>query len=1201
MLDAPELRNAEDALPVVKGRSGPHRGRKRRVARLIALEAVAACVLVALAFAGFLAWALSRGPVSLEVIRPTVERALSEARGGQAVEIERLALEWSVERARLQAVAFGVTARNSAGEAAAEADRAVIGLDLSSLLQGRLKVKALGVERGSLVFRRSREGVWSLAGVRLFEEPKTGRAFNPFMDLRWRDVATPLRAALAAGDFSRVDVADLGVRVVDEASRTVWSAPEVDGSWRADGEGVQLGLSLKLSQAFDANLVRLELGSDPGVTRAVGSLTLEGVDPLLVASWFGYRPAPQATAPGATAPGATAPGATAPGATAPSEAPAAQATPAPAPGALSAAPPSTAVLSAPAPARSAAASFSVTLSEAAGLEQGRISLQDASGAITLLGYPIDVADLDFEATYDPVSQYITLASAEIVSNRVSGRFTGAIGLGALSTAMVVGGSAPINLSAENLVIDAAPMFAGPWTVGSLEAAGELDWLARRVKLTTLRASAGAFSLEGAGEAWIGEHEGKDKPALKLEARSTGYAVPEDVLAFWPVNLGAAAREWAKLNIRGGRATDAVLTVDWPPGANAQGFLPDEHLTLDFNMEGATIGYLSDFPPITEARGSARLRGNSLEATLVSGSVGGWEIDEGRVVLPRFHPGGALLEVTGAGRGSLSDLMRTLNTTNLRVADAYGFDVDRMSGEGGLELVVRQEMRTTLDPEALQLSVRGGFLSASAPDLAAGFGLSEANVRVDLDQDSLVLSGGGRFGPSPVLFTWKEDFEAAAGSGSELSATAVVTPDLLNAFGVAVRNVMQGEAQLDLRATGDGRAFDSIFADLDFTKATLDLPEFGWTKPFDAAARGTFRYGRGPSGALVSGDIRGDGLELVGEATLDEANGVASARIERLYSRNGVDLRGDYVSTPEGAPRLTLTGPFFDASPFMDAVLGMTNTTSQPRTDPHASPPDDPAWEVALAVDRLRLREGADLRNVRLDFEMGADGPRRGVATGSVSDRQGVEVLIDTDGGARTVSISSDDAGFAARVLVNADYLVGGTMKLDGRFEGGMGSAQVAMSNVRLRKAPLVAQLLSLASLRGLADVLSGEGVLFTRIDAPVTMQAGRMDFPGVRASGPAMGLTARGWIAPAAGELSLDGVLVPSFGVNSALGGIPMIGDLFVSREGEGIFAPTYSVRGTFQKARVSVNPVAAITPGVLRRIFENPSAPPPDADPHGG
>jgi hypothetical protein len=207
------------------------------------------------------------------------------------------------------------------------------------------------------------------------------------------------------------------------------------------------------------------------------------------------------------------------------------------------------------------------------------------------------------------------------------------------------------------------------------------------------------------------------------------------------------------------------------------------------------------------------------------------------------------------------------------------------------------------------------------------------------------------------------------------------------------------------------------------------------------------------------------------------------------------------------------------------------------------------------------------------------------------------VVIRTEDDVRKVSIKADDAGFGARVLLKLDYLIGGKLALDGSFKGANGEAQVTITDVRMKEAPLVAQIFSLASLRGLADVLSGEGVLFTSVDAPVKIQDGRIDLPGLRASGPAMGITARGWIAPGQKELALDGVLVPSFGVNSLLGGLPVIGDLFVSRQGEGMFAPTYSVRGTFARAQVSINPLAAFTPGVLRRIFENPSEPPPASD----
>lgn len=148
---------------------------------------------------------------------------------------------------------------------------------------------------------------------------------------------------------------------------------------------------------------------------------------------------------------------------------------------------------------------------------------------------------------------------------------------------------------------------------------------------------------------------------------------------------------------------------------------------------------------------------------------------------------------------------------------------------------------------------------------------------------------------------------------------------------------------------------------------------------------------------------------------------------------------------------------------------------------------------------------------------------------------------------------------------------------------------VVITDSRLTEAPVIAQILSIASLRGLSDTLSGDGILFTNIDVPLSIQNGRYNLVGAKASGPALGLTAKGWINPMTGGIDVNGVIVPSFGANSALGGLPLMGDLFVSREGEGVFSLRYGVEGTLDRAQVSVNPLSAITPGVLRRIFESP------------
>ena len=70
-------------------------------------------------------------------------------------------------------------------------------------------------------------------------------------------------------------------------------------------------------------------------------------------------------------------------------------------------------------------------------------------------------------------------------------------------------------------------------------------------------------------------------------------------------------------------------------------------------------------------------------------------------------------------------------------------------------------------------------------------------------------------------------------------------------------------------------------------------------------------------------------------------------------------------------------------------------------------------------------------------------------------------------------------------------------------------------------------------------------------------------------------------------EVAIKGTLVPLFGINSVLGFIPLLGDLLVSKPGEGIIGRTYTVAGNADEPRVSVNPLSMVTPGILRRIFQ--------------
>ena len=62
---------------------------------------------------------------------------------------------------------------------------------------------------------------------------------------------------------------------------------------------------------------------------------------------------------------------------------------------------------------------------------------------------------------------------------------------------------------------------------------------------------------------------------------------------------------------------------------------------------------------------------------------------------------------------------------------------------------------------------------------------------------------------------------------------------------------------------------------------------------------------------------------------------------------------------------------------------------------------------------------------------------------------------------------------------------------------------------------------------------------------------------------------------------------MPAYAINSALGHIPVLGDIFIGGEkGSGIFAANLTMTGPREEPKILVNPLSALTPGILRHVF---------------
>ena len=97
------------------------------------------------------------------------------------------------------------------------------------------------------------------------------------------------------------------------------------------------------------------------------------------------------------------------------------------------------------------------------------------------------------------------------------------------------------------------------------------------------------------------------------------------------------------------------------------------------------------------------------------------------------------------------------------------------------------------------------------------------------------------------------------------------------------------------------------------------------------------------------------------------------------------------------------------------------------------------------------------------------------------------------------------------------------------------------------------------------------------------------------AYGGAIGVTANGVVRLSEDRLDLQGTIAPAYALNSILGNIPVIGSLLLGGEGQGLFAANYRATGSAADPQIRVNPLSALTPGFLRRLFQpNFGIPPP-------
>ena len=135
--------------------------------------------------------------------------------------------------------------------------------------------------------------------------------------------------------------------------------------------------------------------------------------------------------------------------------------------------------------------------------------------------------------------------------------------------------------------------------------------------------------------------------------------------------------------------------------------------------------------------------------------------------------------------------------------------------------------------------------------------------------------------------------------------------------------------------------------------------------------------------------------------------------------------------------------------------------------------------------------------------------------------------------------------------------------------------------------PALAKILTLASLQGIADLLTGEGIRFTDFEMKYTSQNNIIQIEELYAIGPAISILMSGYIEKNK-LVSLRGTLVPATTINRTISSIPLLGDILVGKKiGEGVFGVSFKIKGPPKNLKTTVNPIKTLTPRFITRTLE--------------
>ena len=679
-------------------------------------------------------------------------------------------------------------------------------------------------------------------------------------------------------------------------------------------------------------------------------------------------------------------------------------------------------------------------------------------------------------------------------------------------------------------------------------------------------------------------------ATRLTAGFAGTRMPvESLKRIWPVFINPQVRSWFNEHLLSGSVERIVIAVNAPFETLKAGGppVPDDGISIDAVATGCVLRPVDTLPALRDADLNVHIVGrnavvavNKATADLPSGrklilSSGAFEVAD-----TAAHPPQARVRFKLDGPApAAAELLRSERLRD--IADAP-FDPSTIRGMVSAQITLGMPIKSDLPPGSTNYVIAVDASNFSADRMIMGQKVDANLLRATATPQGFQLKGDVRIGSTPVSLEYRK---SRGDPDAEVRITGTLDEAARNSLGFDVGDAISGNIPIRLSGrvgmTAEREGRFAVDADLTAAKIEGLLP--GWAKPSGKPARATFTLTTKPQSIHIEDLlIEGSGGGVKGSIDLDGSGEVQSAHFPAYGFSDGDRASLKIDRSTDGALRVVIRGDVYDGRGFVKTAAG--TASSNPNAKNRAVDVDIDMklgavvgfnGEALRSVDLKMSRRAGEIRSFGFNAKIGRDAKLTGELRGRGAGRQ-------------LIYLESTDAGAFFRFTDVYTRMTGGQLALAMDSPSADNAPQQGALSARNFAVHDETQLERAVSNGGSAR-RGGNVIDFSNMRVDFTRMPGRVALRDGVVRGPILGGTIDGFVDYARDDVHLHGTLVPLYGPNNLLGQLPLLG-LFLGGEKEGLVGITYEVVGPPGSPQLRINPISALAPGILRKVFEFPA-----------